>query len=249
MAKKKSKVYVVWKGRKLGIYQTWDECKAQTDGFPGARFKSFPTDSEARQAFASGSPKGSKKPSSTSGKKQSGTANTAFHDISQNAFSIFCDGGCDPNPGPSGTGMAVYKGEESYQHWCGHHDPQGTNNRAELYGFFESLRYAQSLIAQGLVTAERKAVIYCDSQYTINCITKWARSWRKNGWMTKKQTPVLNPDIIEPAYDLFVELTNCIEIKKVKAHIGIPGNEMADQLAGIARQRKMSDWTLTFENK
>lgn len=33
--------YAVKKGRKTGIYPTWDECKKQTDGFSGAVFQKF----------------------------------------------------------------------------------------------------------------------------------------------------------------------------------------------------------------
>ena len=48
MAKKK--YYAVKKGKVPGVYETWDACKNQTHGFPGAVFKSFPTREEA-QAF------------------------------------------------------------------------------------------------------------------------------------------------------------------------------------------------------
>lgn len=40
-------------GRKPGVYATWDECKAQVDGFQGARHKKFPTLQDA-QAFVGG---------------------------------------------------------------------------------------------------------------------------------------------------------------------------------------------------
>jgi ribonuclease HI len=39
--KRMKKVYAVRIGRKPGIYSTWNECKAQTMGFPGAKFKGF----------------------------------------------------------------------------------------------------------------------------------------------------------------------------------------------------------------
>ena len=45
-----SKYYAVKKGKKPGVYRTWDECKSQTDGFSGAIFKSFKTQEEA-EAF------------------------------------------------------------------------------------------------------------------------------------------------------------------------------------------------------
>ncbi len=35
------KIYVVKNGKKPGIYNTWDECKEQVDGFKGAVYKSF----------------------------------------------------------------------------------------------------------------------------------------------------------------------------------------------------------------
>jgi ribonuclease HI len=50
------KYYVVWKGRKTGVYTTWDECAAQVNGFTGAQFKAFPSRTEAEQAYQSGPP-------------------------------------------------------------------------------------------------------------------------------------------------------------------------------------------------
>ncbi len=41
------KFYAVKKGKKPGIYHTWDECRAQVVGFSGAIYKSFKTEQEA----------------------------------------------------------------------------------------------------------------------------------------------------------------------------------------------------------
>lgn len=35
------KFYAVKEGRKIGVYETWEECKEQVDKFPGAVFKGF----------------------------------------------------------------------------------------------------------------------------------------------------------------------------------------------------------------
>ena len=51
MAKNKNKYYVVWKGRKPGVYDSWDECKEQISHFTGAQYKSFPTKEAAEKAF------------------------------------------------------------------------------------------------------------------------------------------------------------------------------------------------------
>jgi len=43
------KFYSVRKGRKQGIFKTWDECKAQIDGFKGAEFKGFKNLDDAKK--------------------------------------------------------------------------------------------------------------------------------------------------------------------------------------------------------
>lgn len=47
------KFYAVKQGRTPGVYQSWEECKAQVDGYSGAAYKSFPTAAEAL-AFVTG---------------------------------------------------------------------------------------------------------------------------------------------------------------------------------------------------
>ncbi len=55
------KYYVVWKGRRPGVYTTWAECAAQVQGYPDARFKAFPTREMAERAFRLG-PKAAEMP-------------------------------------------------------------------------------------------------------------------------------------------------------------------------------------------
>ena len=47
----KKKYYVVWKGKKSGIYSSWNVCKRQIDGFEGAQYKSFASLEDAEIAF------------------------------------------------------------------------------------------------------------------------------------------------------------------------------------------------------
>ncbi len=51
MSKRKKKYYVVWEGRKPGIYLSWDECKEQTEGFEDPKFKAFYSMESAEEAF------------------------------------------------------------------------------------------------------------------------------------------------------------------------------------------------------
>ena len=48
---KQPKFYVVWKGREIGVFTSWEDCKAQTNGFDGAVFKSFESRELAEKAF------------------------------------------------------------------------------------------------------------------------------------------------------------------------------------------------------
>lgn len=43
-----AKIYGVRKGRKPGIYNTWAECSEQVNKYPGADYKSFTDEQEAR---------------------------------------------------------------------------------------------------------------------------------------------------------------------------------------------------------
>ncbi|MBQ3291468.1 MAG: ribonuclease H family protein [Mogibacterium sp.] len=49
------KVYAVRNGRTTGIFTTWEDCRKQVDGFPGAEYKSFadPADAAAYLGLAS----------------------------------------------------------------------------------------------------------------------------------------------------------------------------------------------------
>ena len=44
-----AKFYAVRKGKKTGVFSTWDECKEQVTGFKGAVYKSFKTLEEAEE--------------------------------------------------------------------------------------------------------------------------------------------------------------------------------------------------------
>lgn len=51
MSKKKKKYYTVWKGHHIGVFESWDDCKAQIKDFQGAQYKSFETFDAAKQAL------------------------------------------------------------------------------------------------------------------------------------------------------------------------------------------------------
>ena len=49
MGKNKWAFYAVAKGRNVGLFSTWNECKIQIDGYKGARFKGFNSKEDAER--------------------------------------------------------------------------------------------------------------------------------------------------------------------------------------------------------
>ena len=235
------KYYVVWKGRTPGIFTTWNECKSQVDGFAGARYKSFPTLGEAESAFggktSSASGSSATKPSSAGKATKAKVPPLSQQQITDMPFDIkiFTDGGCEPNPGEAGTGLAVYLNNDLTELWYGLYQPMGTNNTAELQGLKQAFIIAKEKLQAGLSVA-----IYSDSKYSIDCITKWATGWEKKGW-TKSGGEIKNLDIIKPAYAMYQELASQITIHHVKGHVGIEGNELADRMSIVAIASKEQD--------
>ncbi|MDE6716334.1 MAG: ribonuclease H family protein [Muribaculaceae bacterium] len=50
------KWYVVFQGRHTGVFDSWDECKEYIEGFPGAKYKSYPSQEDAVNAYRRGVP-------------------------------------------------------------------------------------------------------------------------------------------------------------------------------------------------
>ncbi|KII75637.1 ribonuclease H family protein [Vibrio renipiscarius] len=246
-----TKYYVVWKGREPGIFTTWAQCQAQVDKFAGARFKSYPTLAEAEAAFggksnisASSSPaKGAKSAASKWTKKPKAAA-LSQQQIIEMAFDIkiFTDGACEPNPGEAGTGLALYHNNQLSELWYGLYQAMGTNNTAELNGLHQAFLIAQEKSAQGLSVA-----IYCDSMYSIQCITQWASGWEKKGWV-RAGGEIKNLELIQQMYALYQQIKSKITIHHVNGHVGIEGNELADRMSIIAIESQETSLSLYRES-
>lgn len=232
------KFYVIWVGREPGIYTDWPTAQKQIMKFSGAKYKSFPTKAEADAAFAAGTVSSTSKPSSSSSSRANSTnkGNNLSAPPIKTDVVIYCDGGCDPNPGKAGSGVAVYQNDQLIQLWYGIYNPNGTNNTAELNALFYSLQLAQHATKQGL-----SAQILCDSMYSIQCIRDWAAGWEKNGWK-KKTGEIKNLEIIKRAYALYNEIKDQVLLSHVKAHAGTEGNELADRMTMVAVDRKDAGW-------
>lgn len=136
-------------------------------------------------------------------------------------ITIFSDGASKGNPGPGGWGALVADVETVTE--LGGREDHTTNNRMELTGALEALLHASNKNAD--------VVLYTDSRYVINGITKWVKGWKRNGWMTQQKKDVLNKDLWESLVEAVDSHTGRIAWKYVGGHVGIPGNERVDEIA------------------
>ena len=151
-------------------------------------------------------------------------------------ITIYCDGGCNPNPGKAGSGVAIYRSGKLSELWYGLYESMGTNNTAELGALYESLVRAKHETEQG-----NKTEIKCDSKYSIDCIQTWAINWEKKGW-TKKGGEIKNLEIIKKAYYLYNEIRAEVKLSHIKAHAGFEGNELADRMTMYAIETKSKEF-------
>lgn len=162
----KQKFYVVWAGRKPGIYTSWPECQAQVSAFKDAKYKAYESRSEAEQAFREGwHPHwGQKGTASTSASQRSRSndqpaASTNHLEIDYDSISV--DVGTKGNPGPiEYRGVCTRTGEVLFAIGP---IPNGTNNLGEFLAIVHSLAYLKQ---QG-----SSKTIYSDSQTAM----KWVR--------------------------------------------------------------------------
>ena len=108
---------------------------------------------------------------------------------------VFTDGSCTKN-GQAGAkgGWAVWFPDNkdwSEAQRLPESDGQ-TNNRAELTAI---LKAAEILERRGCL--DEDIVIYSDSKYCIDCLTKWIPGWVARGWKTADGSNVSNRDLIE----------------------------------------------------
>lgn len=155
------KFYVVWAGHSPGVYDSWEECKLQTDNFPGARFKSFDSQEDAVMAYR-GDPQEYLNVFRGMGSRPKAIVNyDAIPEIVPGAIAV--DAACSHNPGPvEYRGVDIRSGKELF-----HVGPLagGSNNMGEFLAIVHALAWLTQ-IGRGDVT------IYSDSRTAMAWVRK-----------------------------------------------------------------------------
>jgi ribonuclease HI len=136
-------------------------------------------------------------------------------------ITYYTDGSASPNPGPGG--FAVIK--DLQPHILGSEAGDTTNIRMEGKAIAAALKDANG----------EECKIYTDSEFWINVITKWSLGWEQNGWK-KKGGEIKNLDIVKEVCPLY--RASKATLIWVRAHNDDEGNELADEWANKARERR-----------
>lgn len=157
----KRKFYVVWEGREPGIYDSWDDCLEQVQGFPGAKYKSYDNQTAATEAFR-GDPREQLNFARSLGKHIGMKIDyTVFPEVRLNAIAV--DGACAKNPGPMEyRGVRVADGVEIFR--VGPYEG-GTNNIGE----YLAIIHAAALLAR---RGDAVTPIYSDSRTALSWIRR-----------------------------------------------------------------------------
>lgn len=198
------KYYAVRAGRKTGVFETWDECKAQVTGFSGASYKGFSTRQEA-EAFVQGT--------SIAAHAKKNDAQPALHPDGSRAVA-YVDGSYHVGTKEFSCGAVLF--------WQGETIPFSQKftdaSLAEMRNVAGEIKGAETVIRWCL---EHK-VPALDIYHDYEGVAKWCTGeWKANKEGTK-------------AYQAFYRQAAAkmdIQFIKVKGHSGDTYNDMADRLA------------------
>lgn len=203
------KYYAVKKGRKTGVFTSWDECKKQIDKFSGAIYKSFLTEKEAELFIREEID--SKINVVLEKKKEIEHDNIVPTD---DVMIAYVDGSYNVSTKEFSYGMVIlYEGQEKKFAKKVEDVSLATmrNVAGEIKGAEAAMRYAVSKKC-------KKLVIYHDYEGIAR--------WCLGDWKTNKEGTIA----YKKYYDSIKEQLS-VSFQKVKGHSGDHYNDMADELA------------------
>jgi len=205
MAKKK--VYAVRKGKTKGIFETWDDCRAAVDGYPGAEYKSFPTKEDALAYLGN-----------DSDTPENAVSMVSSSEPKENQVIAYVDGSFDEKIGKYAFGcIMILPGGEIIRESGNGDNPESValrNVAGEMLGAMFAVKWS--------IENRYSFIKIC---YDYSGIEMWAvGQWKAKNNLTKKYA------------DFMKDNSKNIEIsfQKIEAHTGNKYNEEADKLAKTA---------------
>lgn len=167
-----------------------------------------------------------------------------------NKLIFYTDGSSKGNPGSGGYGVicldkcysqTISEYIEGYtiNYKYSEYFKNVTNNQMELKAILHVLKLATE-------HSEYNFIIYSDSAYAVNCLINWCPMWAKNNWTRKGNKPILNLELIQEMYSIYLKIKDRITIIRIGGHKGVLGNELADALS-TGNNKKFNDLVKKFD--
>ena len=147
---------------------------------------------------------------------------------------MYTDGSCTNNGKASSRGAVGVAYPDFLESSFGEPlpvDVPHTNQTAELTAIHDGLNHLKTITS----VSDRVVRICTDSEYSINCLTKWVAGWRKKNWKTAEGKDVVHRVVIEKILDSLKDFGGH-QFVHVKAHTGAGDddsrwNDVVDRLA------------------
>ena len=239
--------YAVARGRQVGIFNTWDECKMNTQGYKGAAFKKFSSKEEAENFITDHTKIDVSVNKIIEGSNIKIDGMNAFDmlmkakpqikkiiEIEDSMFEpdyyVYTDGSCSNNGRKNAmAGIGVYFGENDARNVSQRVVGKQSNNTGELGAILHLYDIIKGDIASG-----KKIAVISDSIYAIRCVTTYGKKCEEDGW----KSDIPNKEIVKKVYELYKGKSN-VQFMHIMAHTGKTdrhslGNDGADRLANEA---------------
>lgn len=135
-------------------------------------------------------------------------------EVGDDSAVAFTDGSCKGNPGPAGSGVFLRLPDGRVAEWA-RSLGRATNNIAEL----TAIEMALQLLDEADVPPDAPVAVFSDSSYARGVLTQ--------GWKAKA-----NQELIR-GLRAHLAARPGVELHWVAGHVGVAGNERADQLANV----------------
>jgi len=185
------KIYIVLQGHTPGIYNNWNDCKAEVDGFKNASYKSFKNEAAIKKDTNKSFSDFYFKDNKTENTSTAETTNINTNELNEN--SIYVDGACSGNPGKGEYQIVYYDKKVIFRSNIYNYT---TNNLMEFFALVDALEFN--------LKNDNKYFIYSDS------VT--AMAWVRNKKCNSKVKVNNNQDSIDKIKECEFKLKNNLDL-------------------------------------
>ena len=127
-------------------------------------------------------------------------------ELDDSTLLVHTDGGCRNNGYSNAcAAFGVFFGPDSQYNTCGllHPSLRQTSIRAEIHALEQALVIVQSILQDSANSDLEVTEVYfaTDSEYLVNCLTRWMPGWKQNGGRKADGKPVAHFKVLEALSD------------------------------------------------